>query len=149
MKVFAGIMGATLAVVVAGGVAFAQADVIKQRQEAMKAVGGAMGALVKMVKGEEAYDSAKAKAAVETMAAKAKGFDTLFPAGSDKGAETAAAPKIWTDMAGFKAALAKLEQVAGAQAAVAGKDLDGVKAAVGALGGTCKGCHDDFRLKKS
>ena len=137
MKVFAGIVGAALAVVVAGGVAFAQADVIKQRQEAMKAIGGSMGALVKMVKGEEAYDSAKAKAAVETMAAKAKG------------AETAAAPKIWTDMAGFKAALAKLEQVAGAQAAVAGKDLDGVKAAVGALGGTCKGCHDDFRLKKS
>ncbi|MBT9290419.1 c-type cytochrome [Prosthecodimorpha staleyi] len=149
MKVFAGIVGAALAVVVAGGVAFAQVDVIKQRQEAMKAVGGAMGALVKMVKGEEAYDSAKAKAAVETMAAKAKGFDALFPAGSDKGAENAAAPKIWTDMAGFKAALAKLEQVAGAQAAVAGKDLDGVKAAVGALSGTCKGCHDDFRLKKS
>lgn len=31
MKVFAGIVGAALAVVVAGGVAFAQADVIKQR----------------------------------------------------------------------------------------------------------------------
>ncbi|MEJ1161140.1 c-type cytochrome [Prosthecomicrobium sp. N25] len=136
-------------VVALGGTALAQADAIKQRQETMKAIGGAMGGMAKMLKGEEPYDAAKAKAAVETIAARAKGFDALFPKGSETGAETAAAPKIWADPNGFKAALAKLEQTAGAQAATAGKDLDGLKASVGALGGACKGCHDDYRLKKS
>jgi cytochrome c556 len=131
------------------GTAFAQADAIKNRKETMKAVGGSMGALVKMVKGEEAYDSAKAKAAVETIAAKAKGFDALFPKGSETGGETEAGPKIWSDPNGFKAALAKLETTATAQVAVAAKDLDGVKASVAALGGACKGCHDDYRVKKN
>lgn len=139
---------AGLALALAGGAAYAQADAIKQRKETMKAVGGSMGTLVKMVKGEEPYDSAKAKAAVETMAAKAKGFDALFPAGSEKGGETEAAAKIWSDNAGFKAALTKFETTANAQVAVAAKDLDGVKASVGALGATCKGCHDDYRVKK-
>lgn len=139
---------AAVVTIVAGGVAFAQADAIKQRKETMKAVGGSLGTLVKMVKGEEAYDSAKAKTAVETIAAKAKGFDAMFPAGSEKGGETEAAATIWSDTAGFKAALAKLETTAAAQVAVASKDLDGTKAAVGALGGACKGCHDTYRVKK-
>lgn len=139
---------ALVAVVALGGAAFAQADAIKNRKEAMKAIGGGMGQLVKMVKGEEAFDAAKAKAAVDTIAAKAKGFDALFPAGSEKGGETEAAPAIWTDTNGFKAALAKLETTAAAQSSAV-TSLDGVKAAVGALGGTCKGCHDTYRVKKS
>lgn len=145
--------GMKIAIALAGvmaitGAAFAQADAIKSRKEAMKAVGGGMGALVKMVKGEEPFDAAKAKAAVETMAAKAKGFDALFPKGSETGGETEAGPAIWTDANGFKAALAKLETTAAAQAGLV-TSLDGVKAAVGALGGTCKGCHDGYRVKKS
>ena len=141
---------AVLALLSVAGTAFAAGDVIKERQDKMKAIGGAMGkVLVKMVKGEEPYDAAKAKAAVETMGASIKGFTDLFPAGSEKGGDTEAAPKIWSDMAGFKAAAAKLEQVASVQAANAGKDLDGLKAAVGALGATCKGCHDEYRVKKN
>jgi len=89
----------------------------------MKAVGGSLGTLVKMVKGEESYDSAKAKAAVETIAAKAKGFDAMFPAGTEKGGETEAAATIWSDTAGFKAALAKLETTAAAQVAVRVADV--------------------------
>ena len=132
----------------ASTVALGDTDVIKTRQASMKAIGGAMGSLVKMAKGEVAYDAAAAKAAVATIAAKAEGFDTLFPAGSDKG-ETEAKATIWSDTAGFKAALGKLQAAAKANADGVGTGLDGVKAALGGLGGACKGCHDTYREKKS
>lgn len=125
------------------GTAFAQ-DPIAARKAAMKKNGGAMGQMVKMVKGEEPYDSAKAKAAVETITASLNGYDTLFPAGSDTG-DTKAGAKIWEDMAGFKAAVAQAEETAKTSAPLAAKDLDGLKAAVGALGQTCSGCHNTYR----
>lgn len=136
---------ALVALVGLSGAAFAQADTIKTRKETMKAMGASIGALVKMAKGEEPFDAAKAKAAVDTMSAKAKGFDALFPKGTETGGETEAAAAIWSDTAGFKAALAKFETTVGG---VNVASLDGVKASVGAIGGTCKGCHDGFRVAK-
>ena len=129
-------------------IAVGQADAIKTRQAAMKAIGGSMGSLVKMIKGEAPFDAAVAKAAVATIGEKAKDFDTLFPAGSDKG-ETEAKATIWSDTAGFKAALAKLQAAAKDNAETVGGSVDTVKATVGALGATCKGCHDGYREKKS
>ena len=145
---------AALAAVAISTAAFAEADAIKSRQTAMKAVGGAMGdTLVKMIKGEIPYDSAKASAALAVMSASAKGFDDLFPKGSETGGEpgheTAATPKIWSDTAGFKTALNTLKTTIKAQEAAVATDLDGVKAAVNELGKACKGCHDTYRVKKS
>ena len=40
------------------------------------------------------------------------------------------------------AAMAKLD------AAAKTGSLDNIKAAVGGVGSTCKGCHDDFRAEK-
>lgn len=136
---------ATLAVAISAfaGTAIAQ-DPIGARKAAMKTVGGSVALLTKMSKGEEPYDSAKAKAAVVAISTAVKGYDGLFPKGSDQG-DTKAGPKIWEDMAGFKAALAKLEEAATASADKAGKDVDGVKATLGALGATCKGCHETYR----
>jgi cytochrome c556 len=133
----------SLAFATIAGTAIAQ-DPIGSRKAAMKTIGGSVGLLTKMVKGEEAYDSAKAKGAVDAIAKAAQGFDALFPAGSDQG-DTKAGPKIWEDQAGFKAALAKLQEATGPAAEKAGKDVDGVKAALGALGATCKGCHETYR----
>ena len=58
-----------------------------------------------MAKGETAFDAAAVLTALQALNAnEAKlDIDALFPAGSDKG-DTKAAPKIWEDMAGFKAA---------------------------------------------
>jgi cytochrome c556 len=128
--------------------AVAETDAIAARQARMKAIGGSLGTLVKMIKGETPFDSTAAKAAVATISEKANGLETLFPAGSDKG-DTKAKPVIWTDNAGFLAALTKLQQTAAAQADSVGTDISGVKAAVGALGATCKGCHDTYRESKS
>ena len=38
--------------------------------------------------------------------------------------------------------------VAGLDAAVKAGNLDAIKAAFGAAGGSCKACHDDFRAEK-
>jgi len=142
--------GAALFAAVVAGSAFA-ADPIQTRQATMKAIGGAFGGvLVKMVKGEIPYDAAAAKAAAATMVEKSGGIDiaALFPPGSDKGGDTAALPKVWSDPAGFKAAMDKLKTTVAAQAPNTDKGLDALKGAVGEIGKTCKGCHDDFRAQK-
>ena len=68
-----------------------------------------------------------------------------FVAGSDKG-ETKAKPEIWTDTPKFKAVGEKLNvEAIKLSAAVKSGNMDALKSAVGAVGGTCKSCHDDFR----
>jgi cytochrome c556 len=123
--------------------AIGQADPIKARQAMMKANGAAIGALVKMVKGETPFDAAAAKAALEKID-ESKTYADLFPVGSDQG-DTKAKDTIWSDNAGFRAALEKLITADEAQIANPPKDVDGVKAALGAIGPTCKNCHDTYR----
>ncbi|MCY0094315.1 c-type cytochrome [Hoeflea ulvae] len=119
------------------------------RQEMMKKVGGATGALAKMVKGEADYDAAATLAALQTMSDVASTFAEHFPEGSETGFETEAAPAIWTDMDGFKARLAAFKADADAAIAAAPADLDGLKAVFGPLTKNCGTCHETYRLKKS
>lgn len=126
-------------------IAFAQADVIKQRQDNRKAAGAAMRAIKGIIdaKGDT-------KGAVE-QAAKLKeleiAFVKLFPAGSDKG-ETKALPVIWTDWAGFeavnKAALTAYDKLA---VAAGSGDLAALTAAFTDTGKACGACHEKFRAK--
>ena len=73
----------------------------------------------------------------------------LFPDTSKTGGETEALPKIWDDMADFKARFQKFgEDAKTADASV--KDLDSFKAAIGNIGkNDCGACHQTYRLKKS
>jgi cytochrome c556 len=68
----------------------------------------------------------------------------LFPPGSGSG-KTAALPAIWEKPDDFRKAM----EAFGAAAADLGKaaetDPKAVGPAVGALGKTCKNCHDSFR----
>ena len=61
-------------------------------------------------------------------------------------AQTTAAPKVWDDQAGFKAAFAKFETDAAAGATVA--SLDGFRTAFGAATKNCGACHEVYRVKK-
>ena len=72
-----------------------------------------------------------------------------FPEGSETGMETEAAPAIWSDRAGFDAAVAKFKAAADAGVAAAPADLDGLKAVFGPLTQNCGACHETYRLKKS
>jgi len=140
--------GTAIVVLTAGAVAWAAMDPIATRQAVMKNNGAAIGTLAKMAKGEAEFDAAAANLAVKVIYNGAVGFSDLFPAGTETGGDTAASPKIWEDMAGFKAKDAELVEAAGGVMATPIADLDGVKAALGAIGKTCQGCHETYRLKK-
>ena len=144
------IASAALVAILAAGTAFA-ADPIETRKKTMRAIGGAFGGvMVKMVKGETPYDAAAAKAAATTVAQTAASIDiaALFPAGSDKGGDTEALPKIWSDAAGFKAAMDAMKAATAAQVANTDQGVDKLKLAVAEIGKTCKGCHDSYRAQK-
>ncbi|BCB19147.1 cytochrome c [Bosea sp. ANAM02] len=124
----------------------AQSNPIAERKDAMKAVGAATREGAAIAKGEAAFDAAKAQAIFKTYADAAKKMPTLFPDSSKTGGETTAAPKIWEDQAGFKAAFAKFETDAAAGASVA--NLDGFRTAFGAATKNCGTCHEVYRIKK-
>lgn len=119
------------------------------RQEMMKKVGGATGAMAKMVKGEADFDAAAALAALTTISEVAGSIGDYFPEGSEEGFETEAAPEIWLDTEGFMAKLAQFKADADAGVAAAPADLDGLKAVFGPLTRNCGSCHESFRIKKS
>lgn len=124
----------------------AQSNPIAERKDAMKAVGAATRDGAAIAKGEVAFDAAKAQAIFKTYADAAKKMPTLFPDSSKTGGETTAAPKIWEDQAGFKAAFVKFEADAAAGASVA--TLDAFRTAFGAATKNCGTCHEVFRIKK-
>ncbi|MCA0058962.1 MULTISPECIES: cytochrome c [unclassified Mesorhizobium] len=132
----------------AGSAAFA--DPILDRQALMKERGKIVGGLSKVVKGEEPFDAAAVLTALQALQANAEKFDAdvLFPAGSDTG-DTTAAPKIWQDMAGFKATEDKYLADVKAAVAAAPADVDSLKTQIGVIGSDCGTCHKGYRVKKS
>ena len=126
-------------------VAFAQADVIKARQENRKATGPEMRAIKAIV------DAKGDVRGIAPHAAKLKelelAFDKMFPAGSDKG-ETKALPTVWSDMPGFVAASAAANAAYDKLAMAAGSgDMAATAAAFGDVGKACGGCHTKYRAK--
>jgi|SRR3984957_15617099 cytochrome c556 len=129
--------------------ATAQQDPIAARRALMKANGDAAKTASAMNKGEAPFDLAAAHKIFATFEDAAAKMPALFPDDSKTGGDTAADPKIWENMADFKARFAKFgEDAKAADASV--KDLDGFKAAMGDIGkNDCGSCHQTYRLKKS
>lgn len=105
-----------------------------------------MGVIAAIMQGKVEHQSHLRGHAVGLNAA-SKSVRDIFPANSADG-DTRAKAEIWSDPDGFKQAVMDFEQAAdGLLSAVdSGGNLgDALKA----LGGTCKGCHDDFRAKQN
>lgn len=116
----------------------------EKRVANMKAMGGAMGAISKVVKGEANYGP-DTVAAAETVLATAKAVPTLFPAGSAVG-DSRAKPEIWSDRANFeKGANALAGEAEKLLAAVRTGDKAQIGPALGAAGKVCGSCHDTYR----
>jgi len=126
---------------------FAQSNAISERRDAMKAVGAATRDGAAIAKGEAAFDAAKVQSIFKVYADVAKKMPALYPENSKTGGETTAAPKIWEDQAGFKAAFVKFETESAA-AAAASTDLASFRTAFGGVTKNCGSCHELYRIKK-
>ena len=128
----------------------AAADAVKARQAQMQMVGYHTGVLGGIAKGGIPYDSAMVDAAAKNLASLAKmEHATLWLEGSEQGAVDGSRGKaeIWSDAAGFKAKFGDMETAA--LAMVGAADAAAVGAGMGALGGSCKACHETYRGPKN
>jgi cytochrome c556 len=146
---------AIFSIVLGLSVAMAQEDPIKTRKALMKANGEQAKIASEMAKGDKPFDLATAQKVFAQFEDAAAKMPNLYPDSSKSEAGSAAAdefspsPKVWEDMADFKARFAKFGEDAKAAAASV-KDVDSLKAALGNIGkNDCGGCHQTYRLKSS
>lgn len=144
------------AMTVAGGAAVAQDNAaattpggkaVLARQAHYKDLGKAFGGLNGELR-KDAPDKAALAAGGAAVNALAQALPSWFPKGSgpEAGVKTAAKAEIWTDAAGFAAAVGKLQgETAKLQEVATAGDLDAIKAQVRATGAACKNCHDQYR----
>jgi cytochrome c556 len=121
---------------------------VKQRQAAMTLQGKYAGPLGAMAQGKAPYNA-------DTVAFNAAMLDALsrMPwdgfAESTKDVKSAALPAVWSEGAKFKEAQDNFQKAVQALVAVSrGGDEAAQKTAIGAVGKTCGGCHQNFREKQ-
>mgnify|MGYP006164400557 CR=1 FL=1 len=130
------------------GVAFAEVEatdpLVIAQKDLMKSFGGAAKTLGGMASGEVAHDAAAAEAAKQAMIAAAAEIEAKF---TNNAADPAseAKPEVWTNWNDF---LAKGKALGDAAGALDVASAESIGAGMGAIGGTCKACHTDYRVQK-
>jgi len=118
----------------------------KYREGIMKSAGGHMSSMVAILRGRVHFDNLAIHA--RGMADVAGIMPTVFPEGS-RVSDTESSPEIWSDREGFDAAMDQFVAAANQMAVAAESgDMGQVGPAMQALGKSCKGCHDDYRITK-
>lgn len=122
---------------------------IEYRQAVFKVVAGNFGPLAQSAQGKVELPPAAARQYAERLSEISQFARDAFPDISREG-KTRAKPEIWSERAEFDKLLKDLtdatKSLAGVTANAAAKPEE-FKAAVGAVGNACKGCHDRFREK--
>ncbi|NJN52001.1 MAG: cytochrome c [Gammaproteobacteria bacterium] len=137
---------AASSMILSSGIASADEGAIGYRQKVMDAVGGTMQAMVAIAK-QEVPHGAHLKVHAANMAGLASIAGDVFPAGSG-GGDSDALPAIWTDAAGFQERLDAFQAAATQlDAVVSSGDMSKFGEALGGLGQSCKGCHDNFKAE--
>lgn len=120
-------------------------DAIHYRQSALTVMANHFGRLAPVVRGQKPFDAAEVQADVAIVAAMSKLPWSAFGPGTEGGK---ARPEVWKDNAKFVQASQDLQgNVAKLQTAAQSGDLAQVRTAFGAVGASCKACHDSFRAK--
>jgi cytochrome c556 len=122
-------------------------DAIKYRKNALFVMQQNFGRVAGMAAGKIPFDAkiAADSAAVAEFVAKLPWAG--FGPGTDLG-DTKAKPEIWANKAKFDDLAKKMEaEMAKLSAAAKTGNLENIKVAANAVGGTCKTCHDDYRAK--
>jgi cytochrome c556 len=124
--------------------------VLKTRHDGFEAMGDAFKSIMDTLKAGGALD-AELTAAAHEIDTHAGQIAEWFPAGTgpESGADTEAKAEIWQQPEVFAEKREKLVMEAAKLAALADAgDAAGFAEQVKAVGGSCKGCHDNFREKK-
>ena len=134
-----------LAALLLSSQAFAQADVIEKRQQAMKNNSADAKAIKAAV---ESKDFATIETKAKDIMGTAEKIPSLFPKGSTTG-KTKALPAIWEKPEEFAKDAKNLGRAAGELAAAAkAKDEAAVGEKIKAVSGACGSCHKAFRAEK-
>jgi cytochrome c556 len=120
-------------------------DAVKYRKAAMTLQAATFGRVAAMANGRVPFDAKVAAENIEFVAMLNKLQFSAFVEGSDKG-DTRAKAEIWTQKDKWAANVAKSQEDV-AKLVASGKtgNIDQIKGAVGAVGQSCKACHDEFR----
>lgn len=118
----------------------------KLRQSVFTVLGAQVTQMGAMASGRVPYDAAAFELAAQRAAFMATIAPDVFAAGS-VAANSKAKPEIWRNKADFDKLMADLgdKSAALSQAAKSGS-LETVRPAFAALAGTCKACHDKYKL---
>ena len=104
-----------------------------------------------IAKGAAPYDAADAQKRLARLALLSDYLKEAFPDASNLGeAETKAKAEIWSNRADFDKKLSDFQTHVAALQQVNATDKsasDAFKAAIGAVAGDCKGCHETYRAK--
>lgn len=130
----------------------AMEDAIDARQGYYQMVKHNAGMLFAMAQGKMDYDAKSASTHAGNLSALAN-LDTgsMWPEGSDKASmpgKTRALPVIWETFPAIMDKQGDFVKAADMLAANAGNGLDALRANIGPLGASCKGCHDTYRAKE-
>lgn len=135
-------------VLVAAPLLAAPADDVRSRVAGLRELGASFKAVNDGLRGSEPQTILIQQAARQIRNAATAQY-RWYPAGSgpQPGVKTAAKPEIWTQAPRFKAAQdAFAAQAAAFQQAANSGNINAIRAEARKLGGTCKGCHDSFRV---
>lgn len=134
----------------AAGMTSSEGSIIETRQANFETIGDEFKAIRGQLEASEP-DFGVIEASANTINTNAQKISGYFPEGTgvDSGADTEALETIWEKPEEFAAAAQKLVDTSASLAAVAGSgDAAAVGEAVKTMGGSCKACHDNFRLDK-
>lgn len=122
-------------------------DAIKYRKNALFVMQQNFGRVAGMAAGKIPFDTKIAADSATVAEFVGKLPWAGFGPGTDQG-DTKAKPEIWKEKAKFDDYALKMQaELNKLNVAAKSGNLESIKVAAGAVGGTCKTCHDDFKAK--
>lgn len=122
-------------------------DAVKYRKAGFTLMAAHFGRLGAMAQGRAPFDAASATANAEIVASLSKLPFAGFVEGTSGTEKGQPKPNVWSDRAKFDEGARKMQEEVAKLAAAAKAGPDALKAAFGAAAGTCKNCHDNFRVQ--
>ncbi len=122
-------------------------DALEYRQGVFNAIAWSFGPMAGMVKNQMPYDAALFTKHAERVAFLAHlPLEGFIP--DSRVGDTTAKPEVWENSADFEQQMqAMIDEAEKLYEVSKAGDLDAIRPQFGAVGQSCKGCHDDYRTE--